>query len=137
MADGKKDEAFGFIKNVMTLKGIMAGPNGQPAMYEVRNGNFNDPTVYGTVDKPQFLWAAGWYLYSLYHLFVVEENEWNITLKTKYYSIYIIQENYRKSLLMGKAAILREFYTMDTNYRQQLFLMKVGIKRLKYIPVSL
>ena len=80
IADGKKDEAFGFIKNVMTLKGIMTGPNGQPAMYEVRNGNFNDPTVYGTVDKPQFLWAAGWYLYSLYHLFAVEENEWNIHL---------------------------------------------------------
>ena len=32
----------------------MAGPNGQPAMYEVRNGNDNDKTVYGTVDKPKF-----------------------------------------------------------------------------------
>lgn len=78
IADGKKDEAYGFIKNVMTLEGVMAGPNGQPAMYEVRNGNFNDPSVYGTVDKPQFLWAASWYLYSLYHLFAVDENEWNI-----------------------------------------------------------
>lgn len=78
MADGKKDEAFTFIKNIMTLKGIMEGPNGQPAMYEVRCGNFNDPSVYGTVDKPQFLWAAGWYLYSLYHLFAMQENEWNI-----------------------------------------------------------
>ncbi len=80
MAEGKKAEAFSFIKNVMTLKGVMAGPNGQPAMYEVRNGNFNDPDVYGTVDKPQFLWAAGWYLYSLYHLYAVQENEWNISL---------------------------------------------------------
>ncbi len=78
MADGKKDEAFSFIKNVMTIDGIMAGPNGQPAMYEVRDGNYHDPAAYGTVDKPQFLWAAGWYLYSLYHLFAVQENEWNI-----------------------------------------------------------
>ena len=58
MADGKKDEALKFIKNVMTVKGVMEGPNGQPAMYEVRNANFNDSINYGTVDKPQFLWAA-------------------------------------------------------------------------------
>ncbi len=80
IADDKKDESFSFIKNIMTLNGIMKGPNGQPAMYEVRNGNFNDPSVYGTVDKPQFLWAAGWYLYSLYHLYAIDENEWNIQL---------------------------------------------------------
>ncbi len=80
MADGKKAEAFSFIKNIMTVDGVMAGPNGQPAMYEVRDGNFNDPSAYGTVDKPQFLWAAGWYLYSLYHLFAIQENAWNIRL---------------------------------------------------------
>ena len=80
MAEGKKDEAFSFIKNIMTVDGVMAGPNGQPAMYEVRDGNYNDPAAYGTVDKPQFLWAAGWYLYSLYHLFAVSENAWNISL---------------------------------------------------------
>ena len=80
IADDKKDEAFTFIKNIMTIDGIMSGPNGQPAMYEVRNGNYTDPSLYGTVDKPQFLWAAGWYLYSLYHLFAINENEWNIQL---------------------------------------------------------
>lgn len=80
MADGKKDEALNFIKNIMTIKGVMNGPNGQPAMYEVRCGNYNDSTVYGTVDKPQFLWAAGWYLYTLYHLYALQENEWNIYL---------------------------------------------------------
>lgn len=80
IAEGKKADAFSFIKNIMTVEGVMAGPNGQPAMYEVRNGNFKDPTVYGTVDKPQFLWAAGWYLYSLYHLYAVQENEWNVSL---------------------------------------------------------
>ncbi len=80
MADGKKDKAYSFIRNIMTIDGVMEGPNGQPAMYEVRDGNYNDPAAYGTVDKPQFLWAAGWYLYSLYHLFAVQENEWNIHL---------------------------------------------------------
>jgi hypothetical protein len=78
IADGKKNEALKFIKNVMTIKGVMEGPNGQPAMYEVRNGNFNDSSIYGTVDKPQFLWAAGWYLYCLYHLYAINENSWNI-----------------------------------------------------------
>lgn len=80
MADGKKEKAAEFIKNVMTIDGIMNGPNGQPAMYEVRNGNFDDPRVYGTIDKPQFMWAAGWYLYSLYHLLGINNNEWNIEL---------------------------------------------------------
>jgi len=79
IANGKKDEAYNFIKKVMTIKGVMEGPNGQPAMYEVRNGNFNDSTEYGTVDKPQFLWAAGWYLYCLYHLYGIDENSWNIS----------------------------------------------------------
>lgn len=78
MADGKKEKAAEFIKNVMTIDGIMNGPNGQPAMYEVRNGNVDDPKVYGTIDKPQFMWAAGWYLYSLYNLFGINNNEWNI-----------------------------------------------------------
>lgn len=78
IADNKKESAAEFIKNVMTVDGIMSGPNGQPAMYEVRNGNFNDAKIYGTVDKPQFMWAAGWYLYSLYYLFGLNNNEWNI-----------------------------------------------------------
>jgi len=79
ISDEQKDEALNFIKNVMSLDGIMKGPNSQPAMYEVRNGNFNDPSIYGTVDKPQFLWAAGWYLYCLYHLYAINENSWNIS----------------------------------------------------------
>ncbi len=78
IANGKKEKAVEFIRNVMTVDGIMRGPNGQPAMYEVRNGNINDPKAYGTIDKPQFMWAAGWYLYSLYNLFGINNNEWNI-----------------------------------------------------------
>ena len=79
MKNGKKKEAFDFIKKVMTINGILNGPNGQPAMYEVRNGNYNDPKVYGKIDKPQFMWAAGWYLYCLYHLYGINENSWNIS----------------------------------------------------------
>ncbi len=76
---GKQNEAFRFIKNTMTVEGIINSPNGQPAMYECRNSNYKDHSVYGKVDKPQFLWAAGWYLYTLYQLLGVNENEWNIS----------------------------------------------------------
>jgi hypothetical protein len=78
MENGAKQEALDFLKSIMTLEGIMKGPNGQPAMYEVRNSNSEDPDVFGTVDKPQFLWAAGWLLYSCYHLFCVHETPWNL-----------------------------------------------------------
>lgn len=75
---GRTGDAIDFVRRVMTVDGIMNGPNGQPAMYEYRNGNYNNPDVYGKVDKPQFMWAAGWYIYSLYHLFGIDENDWNI-----------------------------------------------------------
>ncbi len=78
MKCGKKKEALDFIKKVMTISGMLNSPNGQPAMYEVRNGNYKDPKVYGKIDKPQFMWAAGWYLYCLYHLYGIDENNWNI-----------------------------------------------------------
>jgi len=80
IADNKKEEAYNFIKNVMSIDGIMHSPNGQPAMYEVRIGDFHDPKVYGTIDKPEFMWAGAWYIYSLYHLFGIKENDWNIQL---------------------------------------------------------
>jgi len=76
----RREEAVAFVKKTMTLNGIMNGPNGQPAMYEVRNGNRNEPNSYGHVDKPQFLWAAGFYLYTIYNLFLTEENDWNLQL---------------------------------------------------------
>jgi len=77
--NGQKDDALKFIKNVMTIDGIMKGPNGQPAMYEVRNGNKNNPNEYGKVDKPQFMWAGAWYLNCIYNLFVININSWNLT----------------------------------------------------------
>ncbi len=80
IADNKRNEAYNFIKRVMSLDGIIHSPNGQPAMYEVRIGDYKDPKVYGTIDKPEFMWAGAWYIYSLYHLFGIKENDWNIQL---------------------------------------------------------
>jgi cellobiose phosphorylase len=63
MKIGEEKKALNFIKNTMTINGIINSPNGQPAMYEYRNSNSDNPSEYGKIDKPQFMWAAGWYLY--------------------------------------------------------------------------
>jgi hypothetical protein len=81
IAVGKEPDALAFIKNVMTIEGVLKSPNGQPAMFEFRNANSENPDAYGQVDKPQFTWAAAWYLYTLYRLFGVRENEWNIAIE--------------------------------------------------------
>ena len=75
---GRNDDALKFVKSTMTVDGIMHSPMGQPAMYEYR---FTDPasSEYGRIDKPSFLWAGGFYLKTLYALFGVQENEWNIS----------------------------------------------------------
>ncbi|MBN2280305.1 MAG: hypothetical protein JXQ65_06985 [Candidatus Marinimicrobia bacterium] len=80
MANGDRQKAAEFIENTMSLNGILKGPNGQPAYYEVRNANRDNPTEYGSVDKPQFLWAAAWYLNALYNLHFIIENTWNLML---------------------------------------------------------
>jgi len=71
----------------MTLNGIINSPNGQPALYEYRISDKTNPAFYGKIDKPQFLWAGGWYLYTLYNLFGLRESEWNIG-----FSPYLPQE---------------------------------------------
>lgn len=81
ISNKKFDEAYNFIKSIMTMEGVINSPNGQPAMYEYRISDKSNPEVYGKIDKPQFLWAAGWYIYSLYHLFGVKENIWNISIE--------------------------------------------------------
>ncbi len=75
---GQADPAFEFVRRTMTLDGTTHSPNGQPAMYEYR---FADPSSsrYGMIDKPSFLWAGGFYLKTLYHLFGLRENEWNLS----------------------------------------------------------
>ena len=76
--NGFNEEALKFIKKNMTLKGIINSPNGQPALYEYRISDKTNPAFYGKIDKPQFLWAGGWYFYTLYNLFGLRESEWNI-----------------------------------------------------------
>lgn len=79
ISNGLNNDAYEFIKKTMTLNGIINSPNGQPALYEYRISDKNNPALYGKIDKPQFLWAGGWYFYTLYNLFGLRENEWNIS----------------------------------------------------------
>jgi hypothetical protein len=74
---GRVDEAKDVLTKYLTLEGIKNSPNGQPSFYEYRNADANS-TDYGKIDKPTFLWAGGWYLYTLYQLMGVRENPWNI-----------------------------------------------------------
>lgn len=76
---GKSDEALRFVKSTMSLDGVAQSPLGAPAMFEYR---FSDPASpeFGKIDKPSFLWAGGFYLYTLYNLFGVKENEWNVSI---------------------------------------------------------
>lgn len=79
--NGLNNSAYGLVKRTMTINGINNSPNGQPAMYEYRISDKNNPEVYGKIDKPQFLWAGGWYLYTIYNLFGLRENDWNISFE--------------------------------------------------------
>ncbi|MBU1495198.1 MAG: hypothetical protein KJ956_14670, partial [Actinobacteria bacterium] len=81
ISDNRQKEALSFMNKIMTLTGIMNGPNGQPAMYECRNANKNNISSYGKIDKPMFLWAGGWYLYTLQNLLGLRENVWNISIE--------------------------------------------------------
>ncbi len=77
-AIGEVDKAVDFVKRIMTIDGIAHSPMGVPAMYEYR---FSDSTSneFGKIDKPSFMWAGGFYLNTLYKLFGVKENEWNVS----------------------------------------------------------
>lgn len=76
---GKVDLAKECLDKYSTLNGISQSPNGQPSFFEYR---FSDPSSssYGKIDKPNFMWAGGWYLNSLYHLMGASENEWNVSV---------------------------------------------------------
>ena len=77
LANDQPDDAKQVLKKYLTLDGIQNSPHGQPSFYEYR---FTDPKSgqYGEIDKPTFLWAAGWYLHVLYQLMGLRENSWNI-----------------------------------------------------------
>jgi hypothetical protein len=76
---GRTDSALEFVKNVMTIDGVVHSPNGIPAMYEYRFSDITSPK-FGTIDKPTFMWAAGFYLAALYEICGFRENEWNLSL---------------------------------------------------------
>jgi hypothetical protein len=76
-AAGRADDAFQFFRETMTLDGIAHSPMGQPAMYEYRYSDPSSPE-YGRIDKPSFLWGAGFTLFTAYRLVGIDENEWNI-----------------------------------------------------------
>ncbi len=82
-SSGRLDDAYRFYRSTMTLDGIANSPMGQPAFYEYR---FSDPgsPAYGKIDKPSFMWAAGFTLLTGYRLLGFEETEWNITLSTSF-----------------------------------------------------
>jgi len=75
---GRSDEAKEFVKQTMTIDGIVNSPNGVPALYEYRYSNESSPR-FGEIDKPSFLWAGGFYLYTLYTLVGMNENVWNLS----------------------------------------------------------
>ena len=77
---GRIDDALEFAKRTMTIDGIADSPNGLPAMYEYRSSN-PQPSAFGTIDKPSFLWAGGMYLQVLYRVLAIDENEWNIGIR--------------------------------------------------------
>jgi hypothetical protein len=74
---GQIEDAQQALKKYLTLDGITRSPRGQPSFYEYRN---TDPgsQQYGEIDKPTFLWAGGWYLYTLYRLLGVREDPENV-----------------------------------------------------------
>ena len=76
-ATGRIDDAYAFYRSTMTLDGIARSPMGQPAFYEYRYSNPASPR-YGEIDKPSFLWAAGFSLLAGYRVLGIQENEWNI-----------------------------------------------------------
>jgi hypothetical protein len=76
---GRLDEAAMLLKSTMSLDGIANSPMGQPALYEYRYADTSS-REYGKIDKPSFLWAGGFYLLSLYRLFAVDENVWNLAV---------------------------------------------------------
>lgn len=79
MAVGRQEDALRFVKTAMTLDGVAASPNGLPAMYEYRMSD-SASADFGKIDKPSFLWAAGFYMNVLYALSGFQENEWNLSI---------------------------------------------------------
>jgi hypothetical protein len=77
---GDRRRALELLSRWAAVRNVLASPGGQAAMFEYRVADKADSLGYGRVDKPQFTWAAGWFLYALYWLYGIRENAWNIYL---------------------------------------------------------
>ncbi|MDZ7374245.1 MAG: hypothetical protein ONB23_09785 [candidate division KSB1 bacterium] len=77
---GKRDEGVRYLTRWAAVRAIQQSPGGQAAMFEYRVADRENPDLYGRVDKPQFTWAAGWFLYATYWLYGVREHAWNVYL---------------------------------------------------------
>jgi hypothetical protein len=113
-AIGRTDDAMKFVKNVMTIDGIAKSPNGLPAMYEYRYAD-SSSKEFGKIDKPSFMWAAGFYMNVLYQLCGFQNNEWNLSLSGRLpptldsvYCTYSFGDRCRFTI-RGKADRLRSF----------------------------
>jgi hypothetical protein len=78
-ATGRMDDAYAFYRSMMTMDGVAQSPMGQPAFYEYRFSDQSSP-AYGRIDKPSFLWAAGFTLYTAYRFLGFDEQEWNLSV---------------------------------------------------------
>ncbi len=76
------DNACRSLKTYLTLSGVEASPGGQASFYEYRRADRQSPG-YGRIDKPSFLWFAGFYLHALYRLAGLRENAWNLSFSPR------------------------------------------------------
>ncbi|MEK6650345.1 MAG: hypothetical protein AABY75_05175, partial [Bacteroidota bacterium] len=77
-AAGRTADATAFVRQCMTLDGVASSPSGVPAMYEYRMSDVSSGE-YGAIDKPSFLWAGGFTLFTLYRMAGVRDGTWNIS----------------------------------------------------------
>ena len=116
---GRSDEALAFVRRTMTIDGVANSPNGIPAMYEYRYSN-ESSSRYGEIDKPSFLWAGGFYLYTMYALAGMNENVWNLSISDKraiFDSSVCLSYSFGKSkdvAITGKGNRLESFYADRT-----------------------
>jgi len=146
---GSRDEALKFVKSTMTIDGIIHSPRGQPAMYEYR---YDDSTSseYGMVDKPCFLWAGGFYLKTLYTLFGVRENEWNLSFESSLpsgcdsvaYTLtngnskrFVLSGNgkYLESLTFGRISVPSLVLPIEYARQTQTCVVRFGIPKQPYL----
>jgi len=129
---GQIAEAENALKKYLTLDGIMHSPNGQPSFYEYRN---TDPrsTQYGQIDKPTFLWAAGWYLYTLYHLMGVREYSGYVYLYPELPSDF--GQNTEYDLMIAGRLVRIQYQGSGKYFKQILFDAQQVFSSIPYKPV--